>query len=216
MRLSALEIKKQDFKKVMRGYEPNEVRAFMELVASHYEELVSDNRELSHKITELETSLKDYRQVEKVLHQTMLQAEETSKQMSENAKNQANNILKEAEVKGMAMIEAAKQDVSELRQQIGMLQNQRQEMVNRLKVLLDVMNKNLKDFETDYRTPHSFENAEKEAVQKIQVTEVPVKEIPKPNKPDSVFQPVQPVQKQPNISTVQPKTSLDDILSKLD
>lgn len=216
MRLSALEIKKQDFKKVMRGYEPNEVRAFMELVSSHYEELVSDNRELSHKVTELETSLKDYKQVEKVLHQTMLQAEETSKQMSENARNQATNMLKEAEVKGMAMIEAAKQDVSELRQQIAMLQNQRQEMVNRLRVLLDVMNKNLKDFETDYRTPHSFENAEKEAVQKISIPEIAPRDVNRQVKPDTIFQPVSNQPKQPNPAVQTQKSNLDDILSKLD
>lgn len=213
MRLSALEIKKQDFKKVMRGYEPNEVRAFLELAASQFEELVSDNRELSFKVTELETSLKDYKQVEKVLHQTMLQAEETSKQVSENARNQAGNILKEAEIKGMAMIEAAKQDVAELRQQITLLQNQRQEMVNRLNILLDMMSKNLKDFESDYKTPHSYETAEKEAEKKVALKAEVVEEKPNsPVKDESVFQPIE--QKTKNLTTA--KSNLDDILSKLD
>lgn len=215
MRLSALEIKKQDFKKVMRGYEQTEVRAFMELISSQWEDLVQDNRELSTKVTELETSLKDYKQVEKVLHQTMLQAEETSKNMAENARNQAINIVKEAEIKGMGIIEAAKQDVAELKQQIQLLQSQRMEITNKLRVFLDNMDRNLKDFEHDHHAPKSYEIAEKEAVKtvksEIKFDEKPVRQAGN----DNFFQPVGMRKPEPSVSQ-QTKINLDDILNKLD
>ncbi|MCA0446519.1 MAG: DivIVA domain-containing protein [Bacteroidetes bacterium] len=160
MKLSALDIKKQDFKKTMRGYDLTEVRAFLDIVSSQWESLVSENRDQSTRLTELETQLKDYRQVEKVLHQTMLNAEETSRQTIENARQQSQNMVKEAELKGSSIIEAARRDVAELRQQIQILNSQRSDIINRLKGMVDLLDKNVKEFENQHARPHSLDQEE--------------------------------------------------------
>lgn len=160
MKLSALDIKKQDFKKTMRGYDLTEVRAFLEIVSSQWESLVTENREQSTRLTELETQLKDYRQVEKVLHQTMLNAEETSRQTIENARLQSQNMVKEAELKGSSIIEAARRDVADLRQQIQILNSHRSDIINRLKGMVDLLDKNVKEFEKQHVLPRSLDQAE--------------------------------------------------------
>lgn len=160
MKLSALDIKKQDFKKTMRGYDLTEVRAFLDIVSSQWESLVSENREQSTRLTELETQLKDYRQVEKVLHQTMLNAEETSRQTIENARQQSQNMVKEAELKGSSIIEAARRDVADLRQQIQILNSHRSDLIIRLKGMVDLLDKNVKEFENQHALPRSLDTAE--------------------------------------------------------
>lgn len=174
MKLSALDIKKQDFKKTMRGYDLTEVRAFLDIVSSQWESLVSENREQSTRLTELETQLKDYRQVEKVLHQTMLNAEETSRQTIENARQQSQNMVKEAELKGSSIIEAARRDVADLRQQIQILNSHRGDLIIRLKSMVDLLDKNVKEFETQHAMPRLLDTAEaflpKPEFDQIQVT----------------------------------------------
>ncbi|MCK6600438.1 MAG: DivIVA domain-containing protein [Bacteroidetes bacterium] len=160
MKLSALDIKKQDFKKAMRGYEPAEVRAFLDIVSSQWESVMTENREQALRLAELETQLKDYRQVEKVLHQTMLNAEETSRQTIENARQQSQNMIKEAEIKGLSIIEAAKRDVADLRQQIQILKSHRMDLINRLKGMVELLDKNVKEFELQHSAPQSLEVTE--------------------------------------------------------
>ena len=76
MRLTPLDIKKQEFKKVMRGYDQVEVDTFMEMLSNEFEELLKQQKDSREKAVELDTQLKDYRQIEKTLQQTLLQAQE--------------------------------------------------------------------------------------------------------------------------------------------
>ena len=43
MKLSPIEIRKQEFKKSMRGYDTVEIDTFIELVANEYENLIKEN-----------------------------------------------------------------------------------------------------------------------------------------------------------------------------
>ena len=65
MKLTPLDIRKQEFKKLMRGYDPVEVDTFLEMVAADLEEALKAQKESRDRIIELETQLKDYRQIEK-------------------------------------------------------------------------------------------------------------------------------------------------------
>ena len=76
MKLTPLDVRKQQFKKLMRGYDPVEVDTFLEMVAVDMEELLRLQRDARDRTVELETQLKDYRQIEKPLQQTLLQAQE--------------------------------------------------------------------------------------------------------------------------------------------
>lgn len=76
--ITPLEIKRQQFKKVMRGYDPVEVDTFLDMLSHELEDVLSKFKESKDKIIELETQLKDYKNMEKTLQQTLLQAQETS------------------------------------------------------------------------------------------------------------------------------------------
>jgi len=78
MKITPLEIKRQQFKKVMRGYDPVEVDTFLDMLSTEMEDLVRANRELTDRVLGLETQLSDYKNMEKTLQQTLMQAQETS------------------------------------------------------------------------------------------------------------------------------------------
>ena len=105
MRLSPLEIRKQEFKKAMRGYDPVEVDTFMEKLADDYENLLQENSTLSKKIITVEAELKHFKEVEKTLKETLYNVQETSQLSKQNSEKEANLLLKEAQLSATQMID---------------------------------------------------------------------------------------------------------------
>ena len=94
MKITPIDITKQEFKKIMRGYDPIEVDTFLESVSTEYEDLVKQNGENENKINKLEAELKNFKEVEKTLKQTLLNLQENSDKSRENSKKEAILIKK--------------------------------------------------------------------------------------------------------------------------
>lgn len=136
MKLTPLDIKKQEFKKVMRGFDPVEVDTFMDMMANELEDLLKQQKEMRDKHVELETQLKDYRQIEKTLQQTLLQAQEASGRTYESARREAELIVKEAESKAARIVEQANSDLNRLANEMNQLRARKESLIGRLRVLL--------------------------------------------------------------------------------
>ena len=85
MKITPLDIKKQEFKKVLRGYDPAEVDSFMQMMSNEFAELIHDNNNVKDQLLQVETQLRDFQQMEKTLQQTLLQAQESSEKAAENS-----------------------------------------------------------------------------------------------------------------------------------
>src|SRR4030065_744008 len=72
MKLTALDIKKQEFSKAFRGFDKLEVSAFLEIVAEEFEQLLGLNNGLQEKIKELEESLENYKKMEESWQNTLV------------------------------------------------------------------------------------------------------------------------------------------------
>jgi cell division initiation protein len=136
MKLTPLDVRKQEFKKVMRGYDQVEVDTFMDMVASDLEDALRQQKETRDRIVELETQLKDYRQIEKTLQQTLLQAQEATGRTYESARREAELIIKEAESKAARIIEQANTDFSRVSHELSRLNARKESLLGRLRVLL--------------------------------------------------------------------------------
>jgi len=136
MKITPLEVKRQQFKKSMRGYDPVEVETFLEMVSNEMEDLIRENKVQSDKILQQDTQLIDYKTIEKTLQQTLMQAQETSGKSIENSKREAEIIIKEAEVKASQIIEKARLDFAHVKEEISQLKARKESVLSRLKVLL--------------------------------------------------------------------------------
>lgn len=136
MKLTPLEIRKQEFKKSLRGLDSLEVQTFLEMVADQYEELVEENKSLSRRIIELETKLEDYQASEKNLRETLLNVQEVKKQSEESSRRQADLVIKDAELKALELLENARKETRQIREEVNWLKSQKESFINRIRHIL--------------------------------------------------------------------------------
>ena len=149
MKLSPLDIKKQEFKKVLRGYDPVEVDSFLDMMSNEFADLLKQCKDMSSQLVEFETQLRDYRQMEKTLQQTLMQAQEASGRSIENSRKEAQLIIQEAELKANQLLDRARMDLFRTKEEIGNLRSKKESIVSRLKVLLNSEVELIKALEID-------------------------------------------------------------------
>ena len=98
MNITTKDIKKRDFKKSIRGYDMNEVDAFLDMVSSHYEKLLIENKTLSEKIKTLLGDIEVYKENESNLQRAIIKSQDIAEEVIQNAKKRAENIVREAEL----------------------------------------------------------------------------------------------------------------------
>jgi len=110
--ITPLDIENKKFsKQMMNGYNVNEVDDFLDELTVDYAKNYKEVTELSSKIEELNNSLEHYKNIEKTLQDTLLMAQSTAEEVKNVARQQADQILKEA--RG-----AAEKSVEDLGQEI--------------------------------------------------------------------------------------------------
>ena len=136
MKLSPLEVRRQQFKKVLRGYDPVEVDTFLEMVSTEIEDSLKENKDFREKLIEFEVQLRDYKSMEKTLQQTLMQAQEASGKSIENSRKEASLIVQESELKAQQILDKARQDFSRIKEEISNLKSRKESMVSRLRIIL--------------------------------------------------------------------------------
>ncbi len=137
MKLTPMDIRNQDFKRVLRGYDPVEVNTFLEMLASEVEKLIRDQKENRGRAKELEEQLNNYKQLEKSLQQALLQAQESANQAREQSKREAGIIIKQAETSADEIVQDARSSLSRIKNEIEELRTIRETMISRLKILFN-------------------------------------------------------------------------------
>ncbi|MDE3056815.1 MAG: DivIVA domain-containing protein [Bacteroidota bacterium] len=155
MKLTPLDIKKQEFKKVMRGYDPVEVNAFMEMIATEFTELLKENKDIKEQLIQNEVQIRDFRQMEKTLQQTLVQAQEASGKTIENARKEGQLVVQEAELKANQLLDQARADLLRMKEEIATLKSKRETIASRLRVLLNSELELIKALEIDDATSES-------------------------------------------------------------
>jgi len=137
VKLTPLDIRKQEFKKSMRGYDPEEVEAFLIMVADELELLLRDKNLQSDELIKLRTQLRDYQQVEHTLRETLMKATTTVEESRFNSLREAELRIHEAELQAEKIIEQAKEELQELHSEINLLRAQKESFSRRLRHLLE-------------------------------------------------------------------------------
>jgi cell division initiation protein len=135
--LTPLEIQKQVFTRALKGYNPDEVRGYLSLVAEEIERLVKDVDRLSRENAMLRDELDDHSQRERILKDTLLSAQKVSEDVKSNARKEAELIVKDAELLSERVIAQAMQRVSEIERTIQDLKIERTAVRSRLQGTLD-------------------------------------------------------------------------------
>ncbi|MBV8518304.1 MAG: DivIVA domain-containing protein [Acidobacteria bacterium] len=137
--LTPLEIQKQTFSRALKGYNPDEVRAYLHLVAEEIERLVRENDRLTRDSAVLREDLEDHSNRERILKDTLLSAQKVAEDLTVNARKEAELIVKDAELLSERLIAQAMQRVGDLEKAIQDLKIERRAARNKLQATLDTI-----------------------------------------------------------------------------
>jgi len=153
MKITPLEIRQRVFEKAFRGYDKDEVRAFLTSLSQEWERVAEESKTYRSKHEKAERELEKMREVESSLFKTLKTAEDTGANVIEQAnktaelqlqetKLNAEKILNDAKTQAIKMLDEAKRKHDSL---ISSAHKRCAETVSG-------MNKELKDLEFSYRT----------------------------------------------------------------
>ena len=137
MRLTPLDIRKQEFKRTMRGYDPDEVNTFLEMVAEEFDTFLTEKKHLDEEVIRLRTQLHDYKDIEQTLKHALKSAQDTALQSIETSKREAELIERQAELDAEKTLRDAKVKLQELKNELIIVRAQKDSFARRLRHLLE-------------------------------------------------------------------------------
>ncbi|MEM9326718.1 MAG: DivIVA domain-containing protein [Bacteroidota bacterium] len=157
MKITPIEIRQKSFEKKLRGYDKEEVSAFLLSLSNEWERVLDENKENKIKLDQALKEVEKLREVENSLFKTLKTAEDTGANLVEQAnkaaelhlketqmnaeailsesKNKARGIIERAELQAKEMIEEMQEALKDLEKNYQSLENQRDNLVAELKNL---------------------------------------------------------------------------------
>ncbi len=138
MRVTPLDIRQKTFEKNFRGYEKDEVNAFLLTLSQEWERVLDENKECRIKLEATEREVTKLREVESSLYKTLKTAEDTGANVIEQARRTAELHVKESQFKAEAMINEAKLKARDtIEESDTRARDLLEEMEERLKILVE-------------------------------------------------------------------------------
>ena len=133
-----MDIRQQQFTVRFRGFDRQEVDAFLADVAADYEQLVKENALLKEQLAALEERSRGIEGREKLLQDTLLTTQRLAEEMKDGAKREANLLVREAELQGDKLLEEARAEEAKIKAEILALKRTRRQLAEGLRVTLDM------------------------------------------------------------------------------
>ena len=96
MPITPAEIRHIELPRALRGYRRGEVDELLEEIASSFEEVWQERARLADRLRELETDDEKHRELERLLHSTLVSAERAAEEMKAQALRESDLIVQEA------------------------------------------------------------------------------------------------------------------------
>lgn len=137
MRITPLDIQQKQFPMKFRGFDVEEVYAFLEVIREEMEDLLRENANLKENTQRLENQIKEYRDMETTLRETLLTAQQMVEDYKTNARKEAELVVKEAELKADMILKEAQEKVIKIHEDIVDLKGIRRHFKEEIKRLVE-------------------------------------------------------------------------------
>lgn len=105
--ITPMDIHNKTFSKKLRGYADDEVYSFLDEVASDYERIYREHREMEEQMDTLKAKLANYEKMEATMSSTLVMAQETAENVKTTAKKEAEVIVREAQNRAARIVSDA-------------------------------------------------------------------------------------------------------------
>jgi cell division initiation protein len=129
MRITPHDIRQQQFtSKMFKGYDPQEVDAFLDDVAEDYESVLKDAALLKEQMAAIEERSRGVSEREKSLQETLVTTQRLAEEMKASARREAELIVREAELRAEKVLEAVRGEEARIRTEIHALRRMRRQV----------------------------------------------------------------------------------------
>jgi cell division initiation protein len=137
LRITPLDIRNHPFGKKVRGYDPEEVDAFLAMVAEDYEAVVRESETLRKQLAKLEARVEECTANESVLQETLTTAHKLSEDLKRTAMKEAEAMIGQAEIRGEKILDAAHRRVARLEEDIREMKGLRGRISNTVRATIE-------------------------------------------------------------------------------
>jgi len=152
MKITPLDIQLREFKVRVRGYDRQEVQAFLRSVSQAVELLVKENTQIKERADQLERQVNDLRKKEATLNGLLVTTQAMADGLKETARREADLTLKQAELKAEALLKRAHADCEGLQRDILALRKERMLALEKLRSMLQTFSKMIEMEEIDLKS----------------------------------------------------------------
>ncbi len=163
MRITPLDIQQKQFPIKFRGFDVEEVYAFLEVIREEMEDLMRENASLKEQLRRAEMSLQEYSDMENTLRETLMMAQQMAEDYKTNTRKEAELIVREAELRSDSIIKRAQEKVVKIHEDIVDLKGIRRHFKEELKRLIE-SHLMMLDFDEIRSEEDKSENKEDKAV----------------------------------------------------
>ena len=135
--LTPLDVRRYEFGRALRGYDPARVDQFRDQVADEMERLIRQNQELESKARSLHDQLKSYRERETSINDALVTAQQLRAEMRTQAERESQLTLREAQVQAESVLAGAQADIRRLEDELAALERFRRNYLSQLRVFVE-------------------------------------------------------------------------------
>jgi DivIVA domain-containing protein len=135
--LTPLDVRRYEFGRALRGYDPARVDQFREQVADEMERLIRSNQELESKARTLHDQLKSYRERETSINDALVTAQQLRTEMKSQAERESQLTMREAQMQAEGILSGAQNDIRRIEDELAALERFRRNYLAQLRVFVE-------------------------------------------------------------------------------
>jgi DivIVA domain-containing protein len=135
--LTPLDVRRYDFGKSLRGYDPERVEQFRTQVAEELERLARLNQELEMKARGFHEQLRAFRERDKAINDALISAQQLRGEIREQADREAQLVIREAKAEGEKQLESTRNEIRRLEDEISGLERVRRGFLAHLRAMCE-------------------------------------------------------------------------------
>ena len=135
--LTPLDVRRYDFGKALRGYDPQRVEQFREQVATEMERLARQIQDLDGKIKGFQEQLRTFRERDKALNDALVSAQQLRTDIRQQSEREAELIMREARSAGERQLDEARSELRRVEEALVSMERSRRAFLAQLRVICE-------------------------------------------------------------------------------
>src|SRR3954462_6646076 len=135
--LTPLDVRRYDFGRALRGYDPERVEQFREQVAEEMERLARLSQDFENKAKGFHEQLRAFRERDKALNDALVSAQQLRTEIRETADREAAVMMREAQAEADRLVDDARNQVRALESHLAELDRMRRNHLTQMRVVAE-------------------------------------------------------------------------------